>query len=95
MNSSHPTLKRAVLVCRCKSCSKNCFQIGPESICLCGHRYREHTSDGKRRCLADKCKCESYMFILQQGQFRLRCRCKHKAVEHDPRPGPHPCIRCT
>jgi len=67
---------------QCKSCKKDCFPITDQSWCLCGHRYRMHSTNKHFACTAN-CECPSFYYIVAQGSWKLRCRCKHKDTDHD------------
>jgi hypothetical protein len=87
---------RDVIVWRCKTCKEECVPVRSESRCLCGHRLKEHPRDertGRHKCGAQKCACADFLFIVAEGAWVLKCQCKHKAVEHNPQAGPHPCTR--
>ncbi|XP_064614203.1 protein FAM221A-like isoform X2 [Liolophura sinensis] len=69
----------------------DCKLMGPETVCFCQHRFREHKTDfdkipGERPihlpCRAKKCRCASYHYVPLNGSQPIRCRCKHFSDEH-------------
>eukprot|EP00047_Mylnosiga_fluctuans_P011199 m.20037 g.20037 ORF g.20037 m.20037 type:complete len:403 (-) comp3493_c0_seq2:184-1392(-) len=72
----------------------DCKLVGPETMCLCGHRYRQHRTDFEHvpsgaavdvACRASGCACSQYTYIPRVlGSAAPRCTCKHLASEHSP-----------
>lgn len=69
----------------------DCKLIGPETLCFCQHRYKQHKTDFKEipterpillPCRVDKCGCSSYHYVPFNGSQPIRCHCKHPADEH-------------
>lgn len=64
-----------------------CKAIGPESMCFCGHRYKNHNFDNvktkKINCKQPKCKCNLYEYIPVYGSNDVKCLCKHSYSLHD------------
>lgn len=65
----------------------DCKAIGPESMCFCGHRYKQHNFDNvktkKVTCKVAKCKCPLYDYIPVYGSNDVKCLCKHSYSLHD------------
>lgn len=64
-----------------------CKMIGPETKCLCDHRYKEHTHDVitlKTHCKNKKCSCPQFFYIPTYGSYDFKCLCKHSYKFHDP-----------
>ncbi|XP_035877808.1 protein FAM221B [Phyllostomus discolor] len=65
---------------RCPHYLWDCFRIGDESKCFCGHLLREHqiVSDISVPCNVNQCRCLMFCFIPSRpeevGQFWLRRR---------------------
>lgn len=71
----------------------DCKQVGPETLCFCQHRYREHKTDFEQipserpilvPCRIKGCRCASYHYVPLMGSSPIRCACKHTADEHSP-----------
>ena len=73
----------------------DCKVVGPETMCFCGHRYRQHLSDFEHvvhgadlllHCKSKGCSCASYTFVPRvSGSMPVRCTaCKHSPGEHNP-----------
>ncbi|XP_068670617.1 protein FAM221A-like [Montipora foliosa] len=69
----------------------DCKLIGPETMCFCNHRYKQHKTDHKTLpqtrpipvpCRASGCKCKSYHYVPKNGTQPIRCQCKHFADDH-------------
>lgn len=65
----------------------DCKAIGPESMCFCGHRFKNHNFDNvktkKVDCKETKCKCKLYEYIPVHGSNDVKCLCKHSFRDHD------------
>ena len=57
-------------------------QIGPETPCICGHRYRKHTTDFAEvpagsmvevSCRDRGCACRHFQFALRLGNNMVSC----------------------
>ncbi|NXB89582.1 F221A protein, partial [Vidua chalybeata] len=81
----------------------DCKLVGPETLCFCTHRYKQHKTDyevlPKERpisvpCRVKRCPCQSYQFVPLNGTQPVRCRCKHFADQHSAAPG-FPCNSCS
>ncbi|NXH84666.1 F221A protein, partial [Edolisoma coerulescens] len=81
----------------------DCKLVGPETLCFCTHRYKQHKTDyevlPKERpirvpCRVKRCPCQSYQFVPLNGTQPIRCRCKHFAEQHSAAPG-FPCNSCS
>jgi hypothetical protein len=66
----------------------DCKAIGPESMCFCGHRYKNHNFDNvktkKVNCKTTKCKCPMFNYVPVYGSNDVKCLCKHSYTLHDP-----------
>lgn len=69
----------------------DCKLIGPETLCFCKHRYKQHKTDFEKipterpillPCRVAKCKCETYNYVPLNGSQPIRCHCKHTSEEH-------------
>ena len=78
---------------RLYSCWRNvkgidCKMIGPETKCLCDHRYKEHNHSDlvsfHIHCKQKKCKCPQFFYIPTYGSYDFKCLCKHSYKFHDP-----------
>jgi len=76
-----------------------CKMIGPETMCFCRHRYRQHKTDLEKipetrpikvACSIKGCGCKSYEYVPLNGSRTIKCRCKHFADVHAER-APHKC----
>ncbi|XP_072184842.1 protein FAM221A [Excalfactoria chinensis] len=81
----------------------DCKLVGPETLCFCTHRYKQHKTDyeviPKDRpicvpCRVSHCPCRSYHYVPLNGTQPIRCRCKHFADQHSAAPGFN-CNSCT
>ncbi|XP_062822520.1 protein FAM221B isoform X1 [Anolis carolinensis] len=67
---------------RCPEYLWDCFRVGDESKCFCGHLLKEHQVYVEKRatvpCTLPGCKCQGFMFIPSRpeevGEFWLRRR---------------------
>ena len=79
----------------------DCKLIGPETLCFCLHRYKQHQTDFDNsaksskdlKCKVKSCKCSGYQYIPKNGNRFLKCHCKHSSDEHNSKI-PHACIKC-
>ena len=66
----------------------DCKSVGPESMCFCGHRYKNHHFDNvktkKINCKDPKCKCPLFNYIPVYGSNDVKCLCKHSYSLHNP-----------
>ncbi|KAG3278004.1 hypothetical protein H1C71_004817 [Ictidomys tridecemlineatus] len=74
----------------------DCKLVGPETLCFCTHRYKQHKTDFETipqqrpidlPCRVTGCQCRAYLFVPLNGTQPIRCRCKHFADQHSPAPG--------
>ncbi|KAM6201302.1 protein FAM221A isoform 2-T2 [Rhynchocyon petersi] len=81
----------------------DCKLVGPETLCFCTHRYKQHKTDfemmPKERplnlpCQVSGCPCRTYCYVPLNGTQPIRCRCKHFADQHSALPG-SPCTACS
>ncbi|XP_028926895.2 protein FAM221A isoform X1 [Ornithorhynchus anatinus] len=84
----------------------DCKLVGPETLCFCSHRYKQHKTDfqviPKDRpicvpCRVNRCLCNSYNYVPLNGTQPIRCRCKHFAEQHSAAPGfsCNVCSKCS
>lgn len=79
---------------RNKETGLDCRAIGPQSMCLCQHRYNEHDWDAFEtkavRCKMPGCSCSCFHYVPVRGSQDLRCSSCHRSWrEH--RPQDHGC----
>lgn len=79
---------------RNKETGLDCRAIGPQSMCLCQHRYNEHDWDAFEtkavRCKMPGCSCTCFNYVPVRGSQDLRCSSCHRSWrEH--RPQDHGC----
>lgn len=69
----------------------DCKMVGPETMCFCNHRYKQHKTDYETLpqirpipvpCRVSGCKCKSYHYVPKNGTQPIRCQCKHFADDH-------------
>ncbi|XP_069474738.1 protein FAM221A [Ambystoma mexicanum] len=81
----------------------DCKLVGPETLCFCSHRYKQHKTDFEELpagrpievpCRVPKCQCSSYLYVPLNGTRPIRCRCKHFSDEHSEA-NSHRCKKCT
>ncbi|XP_073437520.1 protein FAM221A isoform X1 [Dendrobates tinctorius] len=81
----------------------DCKLVGPETLCFCTHRYKQHKTDFKELpkdrpillpCKVSKCPCKSYHYVPLNGSQPIRCRCKHFADDHCVT-GSYNCTKCS
>lgn len=79
----------------------DCKLIGPETLCFCLHRYKQHQTDFDKpvnnykelKCKVRGCACSGYHYVPKNGNQFLRCHCKHLSNEHGPK-NPYACTKC-
>jgi len=82
--------KNRIYVSWSNSNGMDCKLIGPESLCFCQHRYKQHKTDfevfptdnSEIKCEVTSCKCSGFFFIPKNGNQTLRCHCKHYVTDH-------------
>ncbi|XP_019507575.1 PREDICTED: protein FAM221A isoform X2 [Hipposideros armiger] len=81
----------------------DCKLVGPETLCFCTHRYKQHQTDFETipqqrpiclPCRVTGCQCRAYAFVPLNGAQPIRCRCKHFADQHSVAPS-FPCNACS
>ncbi|GCB61896.1 hypothetical protein scyTo_0011398 [Scyliorhinus torazame] len=81
----------------------DCKLVGPETLCFCRHRYKQHKTDYKEipterpillPCRVPGCRCISYHYVPLNGTQPIRCRCKHFADDHSEL-APYKCKKCA
>lgn len=101
-------MKNRLFTAYTSSSGMDCKLIGPETVCFCSHRYKQHQTDfetiPKERpillpCRAPGCMCASYHYVPMNGGQPIRCSCKHFADEHSEKAPYHckkgGCTKCT
>lgn len=92
-------MQNRVFVSFTNSTGMDCKMIGPETLCFCQHRFRQHKTDfttipAERPimlpCKVKGCGCVSYHYVPQNGTQPIRCSCKHFTDEHSVKK-PHKC----
>ncbi|ELW67588.1 Serine/threonine-protein kinase 31 [Tupaia chinensis] len=84
----------------------DCKLVGPETLCFCTHRYKQHKTDFETipqqrpislPCRVTGCPCRAYLYVPLNGTQPIRCRCKHFADQHSPAPGfaCNACAKCS
>ncbi|XP_007901377.1 protein FAM221A isoform X2 [Callorhinchus milii] len=81
----------------------DCKLVGPETLCFCNHRYKQHKTDFKEiprerpillPCKVHGCRCISYNYVPLNGTQPIRCRCKHFSEDHIE-VSPFKCNKCS
>mmetsp|Transcript_61752 Transcript_61752/g.134131 ORF Transcript_61752/g.134131 Transcript_61752/m.134131 type:complete len:115 (-) Transcript_61752:84-428(-) len=66
----------------------DCKNVGPQTLCFCGHRFKQHNTETKDMHCRDRgCGCTLFDFVPARGTWSIRCSargCKHEPVDHDP-----------
>ncbi|XP_028396633.1 protein FAM221A-like isoform X1 [Dendronephthya gigantea] len=79
----------------------DCKQVGPETLCFCKHRYKQHKTDFDEipstrpirvPCRVSGCRCSSYHYVPLNGTQPIRCTCKHFADDHSETK-PYKCLK--
>ncbi|VCW96628.1 unnamed protein product [Gulo gulo] len=84
----------------------DCKLVGPETLCFCTHRYKQHKTDFETipqqrpislPCRVSRCGCRAYLYVPLNGTQPIRCRCKHFADQHSAAPGflCNACSKCS
>ncbi|XP_046953432.1 protein FAM221A isoform X2 [Lynx rufus] len=84
----------------------DCKLVGPETLCFCTHRYKQHKTDFETipqqrpislPCRVTGCQCRAYLYVPLNGAQPIRCRCKHFADQHRAAPGfmCNACSKCS
>ncbi|XP_026363444.2 protein FAM221A isoform X1 [Ursus arctos] len=84
----------------------DCKLVGPETLCFCTHRYKQHKTDFETipqqrpislPCQVSGCRCRAYLYVPLNGARPVRCRCKHFADQHSAAPGflCNACSKCS
>ncbi|XP_007505423.1 protein FAM221A isoform X2 [Monodelphis domestica] len=73
----------------------DCKLVGPETLCFCTHRYKQHKTDFEvipperpisLPCKVSQCPCSAFYYVPLNGTQPIRCRCKHFADQHSADP---------
>ena len=77
------------------SSGAECYEIGPDSRCFCGHMYKSHAwyniDDKNVHCRVPDCRCPLYAYVNGNGAWFIRCTCKHAYQDHMDRGLPVDC----
>jgi len=77
---------RLFVVWRNTRTGMDCYNVGPDSRCFCGHSYKAHawynTDTKKVHCRCQGCKCKLFRYINGHGSFWIKCACHHDHVAH-------------
>ncbi|XP_022359105.1 protein FAM221A isoform X2 [Enhydra lutris kenyoni] len=84
----------------------DCKLVGPETLCFCTHRYKQHKTDFETipqqrpislPCRVRGCACRAYLYVPLNGAQPIRCRCKHFADQHSAASGflCNACSKCS
>ncbi|XP_004839607.1 protein FAM221A isoform X7 [Heterocephalus glaber] len=84
----------------------DCKLVGPETLCFCTHRYKQHKTDFETipqqrpialPCRVTGCPCRAYHYVPLNGAQPIRCRCKHFADQHSAASGfaCNTCSKCS
>lgn len=77
---------RLFVTWRCLPSGLDCYNVGPDSRCFCGHSYKAHawynTKSKRVHCRCPKCDCKGFDYIPGHGSFWPRCVCKHEHGDH-------------
>ena len=64
----------------------DCYNVGPDSRCHCGHSYKAHAwynTDTKRvHCRCAGCACTGFEYVVGHGAWWIKCVCKHTHHDH-------------
>ena len=67
----------------------DCYMVGPDSRCFCGHSYKAHawynTATKRVHCRCPGCECEGFDYVVGHGCFWIKCVCKHEHEHHRKR----------
>lgn len=65
----------------------DCYTVGPDSRCFCGHSYKAHawynTETRRVHCRCAGCACEGFEYVVGHGAWWIKCTCKHGHDEHE------------
>ncbi|XP_014771105.1 protein FAM221A [Octopus bimaculoides] len=84
-------LKNRLFTCWVNPNNMDCKLVGPETMCFCQHRYKQHKTDFETipttrpillPCRVNGCLCQSFHYVYSTGSNFLRCHCKHPVEEH-------------
>lgn len=82
-------MQNRIFVSWTNSKGMDCVLIGPETMCFCRHRFKQHQSDFKEISSArplllpcKDCPCSSFTYVPKNGSQSIRCGCKHLSDEH-------------
>ena len=68
------------------STGMDCYNVGPDSRCFCGHSYKAHkwweTKSKRVGCRCKGCKCACFQYVVGHGKWWIKCQCKHDHVDH-------------
>ena len=71
---------------RNRNTGMDCYMVGPDSRCFCGHSYKAHAwynTESKRvHCRCPDCDCPGFDYVVGHGCFWIKCLCKHSHEDH-------------
>eukprot|EP01006_Ploeotia_vitrea_P029182 TRINITY_DN61767_c0_g1_i1.p1 TRINITY_DN61767_c0_g1~~TRINITY_DN61767_c0_g1_i1.p1 ORF type:complete len:303 (-),score=21.72 TRINITY_DN61767_c0_g1_i1:187-1095(-) len=71
---------------RCIPTGMDCYCVGPDSRCFCGHSYKAHawynTDTKKVSCRCEGCKCKGFNYMVGRGTWWIKCQCHHDHEDH-------------
>ena len=77
---------RLFVTYHCEKLNLDCYTVGPDSRCFCGHSYKAHAwweTDSKRpHCRCKGCRCDVFSYVMGHGKWFIKCRCKHDHHDH-------------
>nr|XP_023400117.1 LOW QUALITY PROTEIN: protein FAM221A [Loxodonta africana] len=74
----------------------DCKLVGPETLCFCTHRYKQHKTDLEMMpqqhpislpCRVTGCQCRAFLYVPLNGPQPIPCRSKHFADQPNAAPG--------
>lgn len=78
---------RLFVTWRNMSTGMDCYNVGPDSRCHCGHSYKAHawfeTETKRVFCRCPGCRCDGFEYVVGHGAWWIKCICKHSHHEHD------------
>lgn len=75
----------------------DCYLVGPDSRCFCGHSYKAHawwdTKQKRVACRCPDCECKGFQYVNGHGTWWIKCECKHGHEDHRANGVMGPCQR--
>ena len=86
VKAKHARKNKLCCVWRNTLTSIDCYSIGPDSRCFCGHMYKSHAwyniDDKNVHCRVPDCLCPLFKYVNGNGTWFIRCTCKHSYQNH-------------